>query len=262
MTDMAPGEMLARVRAMVEEVVPPAHVVGSLVAPPLGAADGVRQICVVADDEHVRSRGGSAEDAVVRNDDGFVARIFVCSRDDFESKVGLFPDGEKRRLATATLVHDREGELSTLVKRATTLTDELRDVRIKVHYFEVTRLGKRMQSAERRGKTDVLHLLAAQDVLATASVAFLARGEWPAFSATVLTELHGLVPQELVDALARLLAEPSARRARAARGQLDAYLLERGIELVRFPAELWDWMASPAGTEALDYWGGECVRRG
>lgn len=191
------------------------------------------------------------------------AGVWVASRARILRLIEGPLDAARRALATAAVVADPAGEMASIIARAKEVPDAVREPRMRVHYFEVTRLMKRVDSADRRGKAEVARLLRAQLVTAASKLLFLERREWPAPLDVMLDELGrhaALAP--LAERLAQVVSAPAPRDLRKLRGALDEYLVASGVDFVKAPTEIWDYlMFTDAGQAALDTWGGEAVRR-
>lgn len=172
-------------------------------------------------------------------------------------------DADRRCIARATVVHDDDGVLARTIAQLRTLLDGVREDRMRVHYFELTRFAKRAHTAERRLKKDVVQLLTAEIVLAAARVLFLAKGEWPTSIPWVFDDLRDQgISSGLVDALEEVLASPGSRPLRRLRVPFDQELLGLGAVFLSDPESLWKWLFETAeGRAAMGRWGGEAVTR-
>jgi hypothetical protein len=235
---------------------------GSSVRPYADASSDL-DVHLVVEDERLASMDPRERHLAVHHDVTRTAEIWVVSPRALDAMIAPpEADRHRRRLATSVLLHDPAGIVAPIVARACEISEEVREERMRVHYFETTRLGKRIQLAERRDEHDVLRVLAAEMVLAVSKLLCLERRQWPAPVHWVFEELAVAgIPAGLVGALEELLESSTARAARALRGRLDAYLVAEGVAFVRDPRALWSWLGSPRGREATDVWGGESIRR-
>ena len=219
---------------------------------------------VVVDDERLAAIDPRARHVAEHHGGIKAADIWIISPRELDAMIDV-PTGDinRRRIATAAVLHDPSGIVARIIARAAEVRDDVRDERMRVHYFELTRLAKRIQVAERRDKQDIVRILTAELVLVASKLLFIERRQWPTPTMWIFDELAlAGIPAALVAALEAIVESPTARDVRGVRGELDAYLVAAGAAFVRDPEALWSWLfESPRGREAMDIWGGECIRR-
>jgi hypothetical protein len=160
------------------------------------------------------------------------------------------------------VLSDPKGELAALVRPLVELRDEVRDARLRVHYFESTYVAQKLQKALRQNRVATVRILAAELAIAVSKVLFLEQRRWPVPLNWMFEELVVAgIPSDLIDGLRALAETPNGGAVRALRGRLDPYLLARGCAFVADPLELWQWLFQHAdGRQARNAWAGEALR--
>jgi hypothetical protein len=80
----------------------------------------------------------------------------------------------------AKVLYDPEGALAPLLARIAVLPEEVRSVRVRVHYLELLAARGRSAKCAQRGETLNARLVGADGVAAAAKLLFLLSGSWPA----------------------------------------------------------------------------------
>lgn len=219
---------------------------------------------LIVDDEALASIEPAKRHTTLHHSGEKAADIWIVSTGVLDAMIAM-PTGDvhRRRTATGVVVHDPTGVVAQIIARAAEVPEVMRDERMRLHYFEVTRIAERVQVAERRGRQDVVRILTAQLVLTASKLLFLERYEWPAPIMWTSEELLlAGIPAPLVTALEQILEAPTAKALCLLRDHLNEYLLGAGVALVRDPIALSSWLfESPRGKQVMDVWGGESLRR-
>ena len=160
-----------------------------------------------------------------------VADVWFIATSELERLLGLRADMHRRRVSKAVVLFDTGDTIARLVARAAEMPESVRAEAMRVHHAEVTALARSIVSAETRGKTAALHLLATTLVTAAGNLLFYARHEWPIATSWMFEELAiAGVPSDILEDLRALCTAPSAAVARRLGDSVDAYLASRGVD--------------------------------
>jgi hypothetical protein len=182
--------------------------------------------------------------------------VWITSRTEFENRKR---DIDHFRARHARILFDPTGAVASMLERAAVLPSAIRDVRLRVHYYEFTYLSQKVQNAHRRAKRIPALLCGSQLVYAVAKLLLIEKGEWPAPMTWVFEELElAGIPAEIITDLRRVLETADVRAVRALRGRLDPYLIERGNSFIEDPTDFWHWLFHTAeGERAEAEWAGD-----
>jgi predicted nucleotidyltransferase len=167
-------------------------------------------------------------------------------------------DVDRHSAKYARMLFDPQGTVASILQRVAQIPSSTREVRLRVHYYELTFLAQKVQNAHRRSKRTPAMLISGQLVLAVAKLLLIERGEWPTPMSWMFEELElAGVPTELISQLHTVLETADVRAIRTLRGAIDPYLLDRGHTFIDAPVELWEWLFhTPEGERAQRDWAG------
>ncbi|OWQ90659.1 hypothetical protein CDN99_10705 [Roseateles aquatilis] len=249
-------QRVADARDWVRPFVESAGVIGAFLhgssTRPYGDDDSDADLCVVVEPEAPRMDPEFAFQRLWKDGRKVADLKFVSIAELGAPQVDL----EHYRAVHARILFDRDGQLASLLARVAKVPHVMATDRLKVHYFEVTFVIGKIQSALRRHQREAVTLLRTQLVLAAARLLFLQRGTWPPPTTWIFHELALVgVPSDLIAALRDVLDVADPRRLRVLRGALDGHLIERGATFVDNPVLLLDWLfESPEGRRAQMNW--------
>lgn len=163
-------------------------------------------------------------------------------------------DDERNRLALCNVLYDPRGAIAAARAQYAVVPEHVRQVRVRIHYFEAVRVAHLAFKAERRGDRALVLQTTVQLVDQAAKLLFIDRGRWPSPVSWMRKELE-LLDIPLVPSLFGLLETPTSNATRLFRHRLDRYLVERGHMFTADPIALLDWyFSSEEGLQARREW--------
>ncbi len=156
----------------------------------------------------------------------------------------------------AVILHDPSGRLAAVITLLAELPDDLRRVRMRVHYLEfLFGLGRARKTGERGGDLN-LQLLYGEALVALVKLIFLVKGSWPATRHWSEQELQLLgVPQGFIEQIGEAFAVPTREKLSALIDGVKGWLEECGETFHHDQQELMRWaFLSDEGKEAFQTW--------
>jgi FkbH-like protein len=258
-------ETLARARALVEPWTKRpgfvgAYLFGSLVRP-YSDSDSDVDARIVLEDAALGALPVPERRLFVQKDGKKEADIWLMSRSQLAS---MTLEVDLRALSKAVMLHDERGELATTIDRVSVMSEEVREERLRLHYFEMTFGIQKLNNAIRRDKKSTARLLAAGIVSAAAKLLFVERRVWPASTSWMFEELalEG-VEADTITLMQSVLEAGEVRSIRELRAKVDQYLVAKGFAFTTEPERLLEWYTLTAeGERARQRWAGELARVG
>jgi predicted nucleotidyltransferase len=250
MSDVA--ARVARARELAREAATAPGALGAYLhgssARPYGDASSDLDIILVADAD-----GGTPQERVWR-DGRKAADISATTR-----ARALAPalDIEFYRWSHAIELFDHTGTLTTEIRSGAQMTDSVRERRLRLSFYEGMLAAGKSLSAAKRGQPEAVRIAAALATVAFLRVLFFAKRAWPPPVSWYFEEIKLLdIPNDLIEAIRTMSAQPDSRAHRMVRGKLDPWLIEQGIDFVRDPAALHEWLQfTEEGRETKVRWG-------
>jgi len=142
-------------------------------------------------------------------------------------------DADRYAISRYHILHDPDGVLAAAQARFAVIPDDVRQVRLRIYYFEVSRLMHQVVKAGQRDNAELATLLIGTLVTSTAKLLFVEQGMWPSPASWMRRELE-LLQVPLTASLFELLRSewPAVRLFRH---HLNKYLLGRGHAFVGHP---------------------------
>jgi len=157
----------------------------------------------------------------------------------------------------AVILHDPRGRIAEVIAQLAELPDDLRDLRMRVHYLEfLFSLGRARKTGERGGDVN-LQLLYGEAIVALVKLLFLVKGSWPATRHWSEQELRLLmVPEELITRISKAFADRTQEKFTVLVDEVKQWLEECGETFHHDQQELMRWAFLAAeGKEAFARWG-------
>jgi predicted nucleotidyltransferase len=163
-------------------------------------------------------------------------------------------DSDRRRLAVCKVVLDPTGAIAAAKAQLEVVPDDVRQARLRVHYFDAVRIAHLVFKADGRGDRGLAMMLTCAFVDEVAKLLFIERRQWPSPLSWMRQEL-ALLDVSVNASLWALLDTPKAGAVRLFRHRLDRYLTERGATFLTDPVELMRWyFSSDEGIRARNQW--------
>ncbi|MGC9529014.1 MAG: hypothetical protein ACP5G2_00070 [Candidatus Bipolaricaulaceae bacterium] len=157
----------------------------------------------------------------------------------------------------ARILHDPDRRLARLFAQLAALPEEVRRLRLRIHYLEtVFALGRADRCLDRDKKLG-LRLVLGQGGIALTKLLAVARGSWAPTLHWAADELQLLgVPEDLISRAAATLADPTRDGLRELREAVHAFLDQLGLSFHHDRLGLIRWAyLTEEGKQAFSTWG-------
>jgi hypothetical protein len=161
------------------------------------------------------------------------------------------------RAVHARVLFDKTGTLAENLRSVAEVPAEIRETRMRLHYFEATLALSKVTSALKRNKPEIGNMVSSLAAVSALKVLSFFHGAWPPPISWSFEELELLeVSGELLGSIRKVLLGPTPAAMRMMRGQLDGWLIERDISFVKDPGALVHWLFDTSrGRDAQERWG-------
>lgn len=176
---------------------------------------------------------------------------------EFEGLIDSMQDLFHYSYQHAVILHDPRGRIAEVIARLAELPDDLRRVRMRVHYLEfLFSLGRARKTSERGGDIN-LQLLYGEAIIALVKLLFLVKGSWPATRHWSEQELRLLgVSEELIASISAAFADRTREKFTTLVDEVKQWLEEHGETFHHDQQELIRWAFLTAeGKEVFARWG-------
>lgn len=134
---------------------------------------------------------------------------------DFSAKKRSTADIDHWPYTSCIVLHDPDGYVINEIEQIVAMPEELRQARIKLHYFEFLFSARKIGRTMQRGDELNVRLVAAQAVITALRLLFVLEGQWPPITHWTAQNLAQLerIPGTIKPLLIQLLTQPNPTTA-------------------------------------------------
>jgi hypothetical protein len=145
---------------------------------------------------------------------------------DFSAKKRSIADIDHWPYTSCIVLHDPDGYVINEIEQIAAMPEELRQARIRLHYFEFLFSARKIKRTMQRGDELNVRLLAAQAVMTVLKLLFVLQGQWPPITHWTAQNLAQLedIPATVKPLMIRLLAQPNPATAEQLIQTIDGLL--------------------------------------
>ncbi|MCK4259496.1 MAG: hypothetical protein KAX49_10995 [Halanaerobiales bacterium] len=173
--------------------------------------------------------------------------FLILPESDFLAKIDASQDVEHWPYETFQIIYDTNDYLEEKLIEIISIKPEIREKRLKLHYFEFLFCAQRIERTLMRGNEFNVLMVSAKMNMALIKLLFLLNYRWPPllhWAMENLEEIDG-IPQQLKSMMLESLRKPNAKLAKNLIREVDELLLLSGIEFQFVKTQITTEISSP-----------------
>ncbi|NBI31090.1 DUF4037 domain-containing protein [Chengkuizengella marina] len=171
------------------------------------------------------------KDTFYENEEHQIEFLFF-SEDDFKAKINSCKDVEHWPYEECTILYDPQQRMDELLTPIIMMDPEVREQRLKLHYFEFLFGAKRIERTMMRGNKLNTHLVTSQMLMSLIKLLFLLKYKWPPLLHWTFENLNEMneIPVELKQMMTEIIIHPDGKLANSLIQAVDNLLTDEGAD--------------------------------